>query len=187
MNRLNHRARAARPARGFTLVELLVVIGIIALLISILLPTLASARRSAANVKCLSNQRQLATATAFFINDHDGYVMKAWLNGRAQGTSINYADNVSLPGSSRSGNWGYEAELWGWDYVLKGYCNGDNGVFACPSDSSGILRGTGNNGGGGVWPAGEPDRTVDDIPRLLSPEHQQSKDGLERIQSHGTA
>lgn len=63
-----------RKSRGFTLVELLVVIGIIAVLISILLPTLARARQTANLVSCQSNFRQVYGAVMFYANENKGYL-----------------------------------------------------------------------------------------------------------------
>jgi prepilin-type processing-associated H-X9-DG protein/prepilin-type N-terminal cleavage/methylation domain-containing protein len=60
---------------AFTLVELLVVIGIIALLISILLPSLSRAREQAKRVQCSSNIRQFCAAQLMFANDNKGRIM----------------------------------------------------------------------------------------------------------------
>ena len=63
--------------RGFTLVELLIVIAIIAVLIAILLPAVTAAQEYARRIACLSNVRQLTIGYILYANDHKGHFMSS--------------------------------------------------------------------------------------------------------------
>src|SRR3989449_7120773 len=104
-----------RIAAGFTLVELLVVIGIIAVLISILMPALARARNQAMRINCQSQLRQLGNATMMYVIQNKG-----WLPGPSS-----IYDVMKFSGASASVESGL---LWQSNLIT------DKRVWICPVD-----------------------------------------------------
>ena len=90
------RNTAREHASGFTLVELLVVIGIIAVLIALLLPVLAAVRRQAMNTACLANLRSLGQAYVIYVNDNRGKAM-AFTFTRSDSWVGSFRTQVGIP------------------------------------------------------------------------------------------
>src|ERR1700751_2498077 len=93
-----------RADAGFTLVELLVVIGIIAVLIAILLPSLAKARAAAQVVPWQANLRQLVLATQLFANEHQNGIPQAYNNGSGR---------MLGPNPRLGKSWDFSDPMWG--------------------------------------------------------------------------
>jgi prepilin-type N-terminal cleavage/methylation domain-containing protein/prepilin-type processing-associated H-X9-DG protein len=137
---MKHSRRPCVSNWGFTLVELLVVIGIVGLLVAILLPTLNKVRRQSQITKCLSNVRQLSQAVNAYVSEQRGYLPEAVYNnktgllspkGRTQPAWAQSTLTIPVDGSSASAS---VLPSIGW--ALRGWTSKTGmGVWECPSGS----------------------------------------------------
>jgi prepilin-type N-terminal cleavage/methylation domain-containing protein/prepilin-type processing-associated H-X9-DG protein len=110
-------ARAASAPDGFTLVELLVVVSIIAVLAAMLFPVLAQARGKARQTHCLSNVRQITAAVLMYADDYDDRAPLARYGPQT--------GRFSTP-------WEPTLDVTYWDLILP-YLSGSVDVLYCPS------------------------------------------------------
>src|SRR2546426_12719799 len=107
------RFRVSR-LRAFTLVELLVVIGIVVLLIAILFPVLAKARASAMAVQCKSNLRQIGVAVRLYLQDNRMRFPDWQTFGGANGWGARRLVGDRDPDDPNS-----KPEIYGWSAILN--------------------------------------------------------------------
>jgi prepilin-type N-terminal cleavage/methylation domain-containing protein/prepilin-type processing-associated H-X9-DG protein len=123
----------ARKACAFTLIELLVVIAIIAILASLLLPSLAEAKSKARSVACLNNLRQWGLATHIFAGENEDLLPK---DGAPNGTSTTEGWYIDLPRMLQAPP--YTAMPW----RTKAAIDPGVSLWICPSNRR---RSNGNN------------------------------------------
>ena len=123
-----------RPLIGFTLVELMVIVGIIAVLAGLLLPALNKARALAQRTACLSNLRQLGLSWTLYSGDNDGRLVESYA-GTAQSPN---------PYAWVLGNVQNAADATSTTLITRGQLfqyNSSVAIYHCPADKSMLING----------------------------------------------
>jgi type II secretory pathway pseudopilin PulG len=127
-----------RRAQGFTLVELLVVIGIIFVLAALLMPAISSARQKASTAICASNERQFYQASILFMQDNGGRLpVPTWVQETAQSTSAAFQRTACWVNVDNGVAGGLiDFEVGGlWQYVgTRGDVSARKSILNCPGD-----------------------------------------------------
>ena len=148
-------ANSSQNRHGFTLIELIVVISIIALLIALLLPALARAKGLANTIACASNEQQIALATIMWSHEHRGFAPGSALAGGLEDGSPNTAgigqylwgtftwNGHGMTGTPQSPDTSFDFTGWPWALfvnrgqsilVTRGYVSTPT-VFICPTSN----------------------------------------------------
>lgn len=126
-----------RTPGGFTLVELLVVIGIIAVLIAMLLPALNKARRQSEAVQCASNMRQIGLAIVIYADSNDGWLFPPNLGWGNSTVYLHSPNDGSMAPVAGEENWVYP-DLWNqYTYntvTVPVFGVWNPSIMICPSD-----------------------------------------------------
>lgn len=118
---------------GFTLIEVLVVISVIALLAAILLPALSKASERARAIFCLNNTKQLTLAWQLYSDEHESWLpYNLGMSGSSFRTNLNWVNNVMT--------WNLSPDNTNLATITEAslgpYISGVTGIYRCPSDTA---------------------------------------------------